>query len=114
MAKKKSPKKKPSRSGRTARGKYPRHAVEAALRIPALILDQGAGKPCTDKEAASFAGLGSPVGVFAVEISSGIKYGFLERPDKGKLAITTLARKALRPQGNRMFEGVLAQCLRST
>lgn len=30
---------------------YPRHDVEKALRIPRAILDQNAGKPCSEKEA---------------------------------------------------------------
>lgn len=87
-----------SNESASARGKFPKHSVEKALRVPGLILSQNAGKPCTDKEAAAFAGLGSPSGLFGVEISSAIKYGFLERPKKGTLAVTQLARKAIRPQ----------------
>jgi hypothetical protein len=30
---------------------YPRHAVRKALRIPQAILDQNAGKACTESEA---------------------------------------------------------------
>jgi hypothetical protein len=41
-------------SGGTA--KYPRHSVEKALRIPRAIIDQNAGKPCTEKESAKFVG----------------------------------------------------------
>ena len=37
---------------------YPRHSLEKALRIPRAILDQNAGKPCTDEKAAEFAGIG--------------------------------------------------------
>ena len=61
------------------------------------MLEQNAGKDCTDKEAAEFAGLGWH-GPTAVEISSAIKYGFLSRPEAGRLAVTDLARKAIRPQ----------------
>ncbi len=78
--------------------KFPRHSVEKALRIPGFILDQNAGKPCSDSQAATYAGLGTPIGAFAVEIGSAVKYGFLERPEKKRIAITALARKAIRPQ----------------
>jgi len=62
------------------------------------ILDQNAGRDCTDSQAAQFLGLSTAKGPFAVEISSGIKYGFLSRPSSGKLAITDLARKILKPK----------------
>lgn len=79
-----------------ARAKYPRHSVERALRIPKVILDQNAGKPCTPEQAASFLGGSSAKGPFAVEIASATKYGLLERKD-GKIAPTDLARRILRP-----------------
>src|SRR5690242_12924814 len=64
----------------TARGlDYPRHAVEKALRIPKAILEQNAGKSCSDREAADFSGVGYH-GPFRVELSSSLKYGFLSRP----------------------------------
>lgn len=103
MAKKTTSKKssgaKPERK-RTggAQPKYPRHAVEKALRIPRAILEQNAGKPCTDAQAASFLGWKSAKGPIAVEISSGIKYGFLSRPEPGGLDLTALARQVLRPK----------------
>ncbi len=77
---------------------YPRHNAEAALRVPKAILDQNAGKPTTDGQAAQFLGLKSPKGPFAVEISSGIKYGYLNRPSTGTLEVTDLARQILRPK----------------
>lgn len=77
--------------------KYPRHPVDKSLRIPQAILEQNAGKECTDKESASFLGVGA-AGPYAVEVSSGIKYGFLERPTPGKLAVTNRAKRVLRPQ----------------
>lgn len=77
--------------------KYPRHSVEKSLRIPKAILEQNAGKPCTVKESAGFLGVGS-AGPYQVEVSSGIKYGFLERPDPGKIAVTERAKRILRPQ----------------
>ncbi|MEQ1864546.1 MAG: hypothetical protein ABL996_07815 [Micropepsaceae bacterium] len=81
-----------------ARAKYPRHSVEKALRIPRVILEQNAGKPCTPSEAAGFVHLASPAGNFAVEIASSLKYGFLERPEAGKIQPTELARQILRPK----------------
>jgi hypothetical protein len=76
---------------------YPRHSARKALRVPKAILEQNAGKACTDREAAKFAGLAYH-GPSRVEISSSIKYGFLERPSAGNVAITDLAKKILRPQ----------------
>lgn len=76
---------------------YPRHTVEQALRIPRAILDQNAGKACSAKEAASFVGVGLS-GDFNVEVSSGVKYGFLERPEPGKIRPTERARRVLRPK----------------
>ncbi len=76
---------------------YPRHSVQKALRVPKAILEQNAGKPSTDREAAKFAGLAHH-GPSRVEISSSIKYGLLERPAAGSLAVTELAKKILRPQ----------------
>ena len=87
-----------NRSGTTiATPKYPRHSISKALRIPRAILDQNAGHDCTDKQAAGFVGVGF-AGPFSVEISSGIKYGLLERPTTGHLKLSELARKILRPQ----------------
>lgn len=77
--------------------KYARHAVDKALRIPRAILEQNAGKECTVKEAAGFLGVGA-AGPFTVEVASGIKYGFLDRPTPGKIALTERAKRVLRPQ----------------
>lgn len=77
--------------------KYPRHSVEKALRVPRAIIDQNAGQECTDREAAAFAAV-SFNGPFAVELSSAIKYGFLERLKPGHVKVTDRARQALRPQ----------------
>ncbi len=100
-AKKKAATKKTStgaKGGRSSASNYPRHGAEAALRIPKAILDQNAGKATSDKQAAVFLGLKSAKGPFAVEISSGIKYGFLHRPSTGTLEVTDLARQILRPK----------------
>lgn len=85
------------RSAKAPPAKYPRHAVEKALRIPTAILEQNAGKECTVKESAGFLGVGS-AGPYQVEVSSGIKYGFLDRPSAGRIAITERAKRVLRPQ----------------
>ena len=77
--------------------KYPRHSVDKVLRIPRAILEQNAGKDCTDREVAKFVGVGFG-GPIKVEISSALKYGFLERPSSGRVRVTELARKVLRPQ----------------
>jgi hypothetical protein len=90
-----SPKKAPKLKSLTA--KYPRHALNKVLRIPRAILDQNAGKECTEKEAAGFVGVGL-AGPFRVEVSSAIKYGLIERPSAGHVKITALGKKILRPQ----------------
>lgn len=82
---------------KSAPAKYPRHAVDKALRIPKAILDQNAGRSCTVKEAAAFLGLGE-AGPFQTEVSSGIKYGFLDRPVAGQVQVTDRAKQILRPQ----------------
>lgn len=89
------PEKRPTAGRSTAR--FPRHSVEKALRIPKAIIDQNAGKECTDRESAKFVGVGFN-GPYRVEVSSSIKYGFLQRPRAGFVAVTDLARQAIRPQ----------------
>ena len=102
MTKKKKITKKTKRTTKsrvnTTAAKYPRHSLEKALRIPKAILEQNAGKECTDIDAAGFVGLTTAKGPFKVEISSSIKYGLLERLSPGKIAITDLGKKVLRPQ----------------
>ena len=96
-----SKKKTNARRGKAAPGSqalYPRHSVDKALRIPKAILEQNAGKECSDKEAVGFLGL-QLNGPSRVEISSALKYGFLERPSPGRVKLTELAKKVLRPQG---------------
>src|SRR5215471_8932800 len=78
--------------------KYPRQPLEKALRIPKAILDQNAGKDCTDEESATFLGMKYNAGPYATELSSSIKYGLLERPEPGRVAVTAIAKKILRPQ----------------
>lgn len=80
-----------------ASAKYPRHSVEKALRIPRAIIDQNAGKECSDGESAKFVGVGFN-GPYKVELSSAIKYGYLERPKPGHIRVTDRARQAIRPQ----------------
>jgi hypothetical protein len=81
----------------TATDKFPRHSVSRALRIPKAIIDQNAGRECSEADAAKFVGVGLN-GPFRVEISSAIKYGLLDRPASRKVAPTELARRAIRPQ----------------
>ena len=97
MAKKKPAAKKGNASATSRAPNYPRHSIKDALRIPAAILDQNAGKPCSDNQAATFLGLKSAAGPFGVEISSGTKYGLLERPASKQLAVSDLGKKVLRP-----------------
>lgn len=76
--------------------KFPRHNLQKALRIPSAILEQNAGRPCTEAEAASFVGVGIS-GSLRMEISSSIKFGLLERPEAKRLQLSLLAKKILRP-----------------
>jgi len=77
--------------------KFPRHTVERALRIPKAIIEQNAGKECSERDAASYIGVGV-AGPFRLEVSSAIKYGFLVRPRTGFIGVTERARQAIRPQ----------------
>ena len=97
MAKKKTSKKKKAKS-KSVIAQYPKSSVEKSLRIPEAILEQNAGKECTDKEAATFLNLSCGTGTFKSEMASSIKYKFLERPTAGKVTVTELAKKILRPQ----------------
>lgn len=86
--------------------KYPKHPVDKSLRIANAIMEQNAGKSCTRSEAAKFLGLKSATGAFGVEVSSGIKYGFLDRPSDGQIQPSDLAKQILRPKGtNDKIEG---------
>jgi len=101
--KKKPPNKKTIKKGKT-KGKsssagYPRHSISTALRIPKAILDQNAGKACTEKEAANFEGI-TASGPFKLEVSSSIKFGLLNRPVAGKIQPSDLAKKILRPKND--------------
>lgn len=77
---------------------YPRHSLEKALRIPKGILEQNAGKECTDQESANYVGVKYNRGPYNLEINSAIKFGLLERPEAGKIKLTEIARKILKPQ----------------
>ena len=81
----------------SAPAKYPRHSVAKALRIPKAVLDQNGGRPCTVQQSATYLGVGY-AGPYQVEVSSGIKYGFLDRPEPGEIAVTDRAKRVLRPQ----------------
>jgi hypothetical protein len=86
------------KAGRTAAAlDYPRHSVKKALRIPMGVLDQNAGKPCTDAEAVKYAGMNLH-GQSKVELSSALKFGFLKRPAAGSVEVTELGKQIIRPQ----------------
>jgi hypothetical protein len=85
-----------AKTGGSASG-YPRQSVRKALKVPRAILDQNAGKPRTDFEAAGFCGV-KWHGAFGVELSSAVKYGFVQRPGSGQVEVSDLAKKVLRPQ----------------
>ncbi len=89
------------------KAKYPRHTLERTLRIPRAILDQNAGRECTEKDSASFVGITYNKGPYALELSSASKFGLLER-SSGKIKLTDLAKMILRPQE----EGALLKGLR--
>jgi hypothetical protein len=77
---------------------YPRHSLEKVLRIPKAILEQNAGKECTDQESATYVGVKFNRGPYNVELNSAIKFGLLERPVAGKIRLTDIARRILKPQ----------------
>ncbi len=76
---------------------FPKHSISECLRIPKAILEQNAGRECSDADAAKFAGLAYG-GDTAIEISSALKYGLLERPKAKLVKPTELTRKIVRPQ----------------
>jgi len=94
MPKKKVTKKKAA----TKVPNYPRHSLDRSLRIPKGILDQNAGRECTDRETAEFIGVKYNAGPYSSELSSAIKFGLLERPEAGKVKLTEIARNILKPQ----------------
>jgi hypothetical protein len=77
---------------------YPRHSLEKSLRIPKGILEQNAGKECTDEQSATYVGVKFNKGPYIVELNSAIKFGLLERPESGKIGLTDISRKILKPQ----------------
>lgn len=96
-ATRKGARRRKGRGPRPGAPKYPRHSLERALRAPKAILDQNAGKACTDREAAGYVGVGW-TGEFGSELASAIKFGLLKRPSNGKVQVTDLGKKILRPQ----------------
>ena len=104
-----NPKKKKRRMKKTAKkakrqkqlssrgtAKFPRHSVEKALRVPRAIIEQNAGRSAQRKIA-----LHTSAWVLMAPTawrSAPLKYGFLERPRAGFIALTDRARQAIRPQ----------------
>jgi hypothetical protein len=91
---------KTKKDQKNTRAKYPRHSIEKALRIPRAILDQNAGRSCTPQESASYVGIKFNKGPFMVEVGSAIKYGLLLKTEEGKLQLTDLAKRILRPKNS--------------
>lgn len=93
-------KSKPKNGGgaKKAIPRYPRHSLEKVLRIPKAILDQNAGKECSDEDSARFLSIKYNKGPYALELSSAIKFDLLERPRPGRLIVSDIAKKILRPQ----------------
>jgi hypothetical protein len=115
-AKKKSSKKKSSaKKKKSAAGKFgpilfPKHSIFKALRLPQAVLENNAGRSCTDREAAGFAGLGW-TGPLSTEISSALKYGLFQRPTPGKVEPTDLTRRIVRPQKPNDKIDAIRECL---
>lgn len=112
-AKKKSAKKRTARASGAAKigpMLFPKHSILKALRIPQAVLENNAGKDCTDREAATFAGLGW-TGSVRVEISSALKYGLLNRPTPGRVEPTDLTRRIVRPQKPNDKIDAIRECL---
>lgn len=76
---------------------YPKHSISKALRIPQAIIEQNAGKECTEVESAKFVGVGYG-GPYQVELSSAKKFGLIARTEPKKIIPTELAKKIIRPQ----------------
>ncbi len=91
---------------------FPKHSILKALRIPQAVLENNAGRDCTDREAAKFAGIGwsGPIGV---EISSALKYGLFHRPSPGRVEPTDLTRRIVRPQKPNDRIDAIRECILS-
>jgi hypothetical protein len=81
----------------TGNTNYPRYTVEKVLRIPRAMLEQNAGRDCSDSESAKYVKVGY-TGPYQMELSAAIKYGLLERPAPKQVKVSDLAKKILRPQ----------------
>lgn len=76
---------------------FPKQSILKSLRLPQAVLENNAGRECTDREAARFAGIGW-TGPLAVEISSALKYKLFQRPSPGRVEPTDITRRIVRPQ----------------
>src|SRR5436190_15842729 len=108
MAKKSAAPKKTS-APKVVVPKYPRHSLERVLRIPKAILDQNAGKECSDEDTATFLGIKYNKGPYALELSSALKFGLLERPSPGRIAPSELAKKISARKTRRKNSSVCAR-----
>ncbi|MBL4665305.1 hypothetical protein JYT29_00245 [Nitrospina gracilis] len=75
---------------------YPQYALEKCLRIPRSILEQNAGKACSDSDSAKYSGV-KLTGPFQMELSAAIKFGLLNRPVQKQVELTEISRKILKP-----------------
>jgi hypothetical protein len=89
---------------------FPKHSILKALRIPQAVLENNAGRDCSDREAAKFAGIGWS-GPIAVEISSALKYSLFQRPSPGRVEPTDLTRRITRPQKPNDRMDAIRECI---
>lgn len=76
---------------------YPRHSLVKALRIPRAIIEQNAGKECSEADSAKFLSVGYN-GPYQLEISSALKYGIIQRLSPKQIIPTELSKRIIRPQ----------------
>ena len=90
------------RKGKQSRGRpsataarYPRHSVKSPAHSSRNNRSKRRRELCRARSATYVRVFNGP---YRVEISSALKYGFLERPRAGVIAVTERARQAIRPQ----------------
>lgn len=106
IKKKKSPPKQQDDNRKHGIANYPRLTLEKALRIPKAIVEQNAGKDCTEEQAATFINVKSSSGPFQSELRSAIKFGLLEKKEN-QLILTEIGKKIFRPQASSDHEAGL-------
>jgi hypothetical protein len=66
--------------------------------IPGTLWKRSCGFRRRSSTSATFLNIKYNKGPYALELSSAIKFGLLERPSPGRIAVSELAKKILRPQ----------------